>query len=131
MKSWVSIFFTVLTAGCTAVQKHGAFSVSSPQTASIVIDFQTGFTGNWVQVRLGGERIFSGAVTTDNRIGLAGTLRYPASGDSALDVIVSIDHSRTYTFRVDLKRGRYLGLEQDLDDKSIRLIQNHEPFMYD
>jgi hypothetical protein len=96
-----------------------------------MIHFQTGFTGNWVQVQAGGEPLFSAVLTTDNRIGLAATLRHSSAVESPLDLKVIVDRSKTYPFQVDLKRGLYLGFKRNLDDGSIALTQQREPFMYD
>jgi hypothetical protein len=126
----MAIGLTLLAAGCAAVKQPSA-PPPEKKTATVNIDFQTGFIGNWIQVRLGGESVFAGAVTTDNRIGLAAMLRYPVAEAAPLELSVTIDRSKTYPFHVDLKQGRYLGLERNLDNKSIRLNQSREPFLYD
>jgi|SRR4030095_5463639 hypothetical protein len=131
MKSWLSICLTVLVAGCTAMREPAVRPETNTVPMSVTIDFQTGFTGNWVQLKLGEEQIFSGALTTDNRIGLAGRLRLTTSTGTNLAVTVTVDRSKTYPFQVNLDRGRHLGLSKDLDDGSIRLTQNRDPFMYD
>jgi hypothetical protein len=131
MKSWLPICLTVLSAGCTGVQERSAGPAVDARNRTVMIHFQTGFTGNWVHVKASGEPLFSGVLTTDNRIGLAATLRHSAPIEPALELTVTVDRSKTYPFSVDLKQGLYLGFKRNLDDGSIRLTQKPEPFVYD
>src|SRR5262245_35323577 len=125
MKSWIWICLTALAVGCTAGREPAGPGVRTT-SMSVTIDFQTGFTGNWIELKLGEELIFSGPLTTDNRIGLAAKLRHAAPGGLKLAMTVIVDHSKTYPFQVDLDQGRYLGLKKDLQDGSIRLRQSRE-----
>jgi hypothetical protein len=102
-----------------------------PERMSLTIDFQTGFTGHWIQLKVGEEHVYAGAVTTDNRIGLAGRLRLTTPFVPQLPVTVTVDRSKHYPFQVSLERGSYLGLSRNLNDGSIHLAQNREPFVYD
>lgn len=131
MKSWSALCLSVLTVGCTAARDPGAGQNAGLAAAPVVIDFQTGFTGNWIQLNIAGDRIFSGALTTDNRIGLAGRLHHVVTTVDALAVTVIVDRSHSFPFRIDLDRGRHIGLSRDLDDHSVHLAQSREAFQYD
>ena len=102
-----------------------------PERMSLTIEFQTGFTGHWIQLKVGEEHVFAGAVTTDNRIGLAGRLRLTTPSVAQLPVTVTVDRTNRYPFQVTLERGPYLGLSRNLNNGSIHLTQNREPFVYD
>lgn len=131
MKSFLPICLALLAAGCSAVRDQDARRKTETAPLAMTIDFQTGFTGNWVQLKLGEELIFSGVLTTDNRIGLAGRLRQAAPAGAQLAVTVTVDRSKTYPFQVHLDRGPYLGLSRDLDSGAIHLTQGREPYTYD
>ena len=131
MNRWLLICLSMLMAGCTAMRDSSVASNNRPAPMSLIIDFQTGFIGNWIQLKVGEEHVFAGALTTDNRIGLAGWLRLTLASSTNLSVTVTVDRSKHYPFQVGLERGSYLGLSRNLDDGSIHLTQTHEPFVYD
>jgi hypothetical protein len=118
-------------AGCAATNDSSLASKDRTEPMSLIIDFQTGFIGNWIELKVDGERMFAGALATDNRIGLAGRLRLTLPSSTNLSVTVTVDRFKHYPFQVDLERGFQWGLSRNLDDGSIHLTQTHEPFVYD
>lgn len=131
MNTWLVIGLGLLMAGCAAMRDSSVSNKNRPAPMDVVIDFQTGFIGHWIQLKVGEESVFAGALTTDNRIGLAGRLRLTLAASTNLPVTVTVDRSKRYPFQVRLERGSHLGLGRDLDDGSIYLDQTREPFVYD
>jgi len=121
----------MLMAGCTAMRDSSVTSKNRTAPMSLIIDFQTGFIGNWIELKVGEEQVFAGALTTDNRIGFASRLRLTLASSTNLSVTVTVNRSKHYPFQVDLERGSHWGLSRNLDDGSIHLAQTHEPFVYD
>jgi hypothetical protein len=98
----------------------------------LVIDFQYGFRSNQVELRLDGQTMFSGRLTTDDRVGLAKTIHLPlVPGKATLRALVVVDGSSQPAFDIRLARGRYVGFFKNLDDGKIGMEQSREPFLYD
>lgn len=145
MKFRNAIYLSMIATSCSitrptspTVSPSTTWPVRRDRPDTVTVDFQTGFVGNWIQLTIDGESIFSGALTTDNRIGLAGRLHLhhvPSSlsrhSKPAFDATVTLDRTQSQPFHVDLRRGRHIGLSRNLDDHSIHLTQSQEAFQYD
>jgi hypothetical protein len=77
------------------------------------------------------QKVFAGTLTTDERVGVARSLHYTADASTPLNALVIVNHTNEYRFRINLRRGRYLGFHKSLKDGKIRMEQSKEAFLYD
>ena len=131
MNGVLPICVAFMAAGCVAIEDTGQRRDVEVKKLPVTIDFQTGFTGEQVELSVDRKSIFSGVLTTDNRIGLARSIQHSPQRWPVLDLSVTVNESQSYSFRVNLERGRYLGFDRDLDDRIVRLSQERDPFVYD
>jgi hypothetical protein len=134
LKLIVPLCLAALSASCVAKQakteaarKRG----ESTEGKQLVIDFQYGFRSNHVDLRLDGRPVFTGVISTDDRIGLAHSVRFPMfDAKNRLEALLLVDDSKQQTFDIRMAKGLYVGFYKDLDDGKIRIEQSRRPFLY-
>jgi hypothetical protein len=104
---------------------------AAPTAATVSLDFQTGFNRSQVVLEVDGRRVFSGTLTTDNRVGLARSFHVPEPDSRRLTVTVTLGQAAPETRLFELDRGRYLGFSRNLDTGRLQIEQREHPFEYD
>jgi hypothetical protein len=111
----------------------GCSDIRSPAKAAQAtwsLQLQEGFRHERVIVFADNQRVFSGLVTTDSRIGFAKSILIPIH-DPRLQLRIEIPTSgAVYVWSLDLRRGRVLGLERDFYGRPT-LSQQTGPFFYE
>ena len=88
MNKWLLIYLSLLMAGCTAMRDSSVASKNRPAPMPLIIDFQTGFIGNWIQLKVGEEHVRDAHVllTRKSQILLDIALRIDDGGDAGVRV---------------------------------------------
>jgi hypothetical protein len=111
----------------------GCSTIRSPTGAAPTmcsLQLQEGFHHERVAVFADNMRVFSGAVTTDPRIGFAKGISIPIE-DSHLQLRIEIPASgAAYVWSLDLRRGHTLGVMRDFHGR-LTLSQRAGPFFYE
>jgi len=132
MKSLLTLGMAMAATSCTGPQRMSdASHASDPPIPPIMIDFQHGFRTNVVELQMNQQKIFSGVLTTDNRIGLAKHVPYFPHNTGSIDALVVVNGSERYAYRIRPDRGRNVGFYKDLDSGRLHMVQKKQPFLYD
>lgn len=97
----------------------------------VVFDFQSGFDHTPVELLLDGQLLFSAVLTTDERVGLARSIKLPARHPLPITVVIILNQGAQYSYRIQLDLGRYIGFSKNLDSGKLQMEQRHHPFEYD
>lgn len=134
MKWIVPLCLAGLSASCVTNQGRieADREIGEPTDGrQLAIHFQSGFTSNHIDLQLDGRPVFTGVITTDNRIGLAHSMRFPIHQEKpTLEAFLILDNVKQQTFEIRLSKGLYVGFSKDLDDGKIRMEQSRSPFFY-
>lgn len=127
------LFLAMFVAGGCAGPRHHESETTRTQPAQriVTIDLQTGFADSAVQLAVNGESLFSGRVTTDDRIGLAMSFEYDAGTAHQLELELRVEGQPPHRSRIDPDRQPYVGFHLDLDTGRIHREVTQEPFVYD
>jgi len=94
----------------------------------LVVDLQTGYTGQTVVLRVQGREMFRAAVHTDLMEGFARSVELEVpNGRFVLEVEVA-DTGLRFPVTLDLRGGHYLGIS--LTDRGLEPILQETPFGY-
>jgi hypothetical protein len=132
VKALVPICLAALAACSTGSERHAALLSNSDSAAAdtLVIDFQSGFKNNAVELDLDHKPILLEVLTTDNRVGLARSLKVEARDAQSVQVDITLDHVARYSYQIRPGRGRFIGFLKDLDTGKLEMKQSHEAFAY-
>jgi hypothetical protein len=133
MNRIVPICLAILSACSSVDHRHTQSSGGKPSTVgnSVFLDFQTGFKATSVELELDGQRVFSGLLTTDQRVGLARSTEISARFDGHITAVITLDHGTRYSYEIQLDQGHYIGFSRNLDTGRLQMQQRQHPFEYD
>ena len=132
LRTFAALTAALLLAGCAVTDANDR---DAAPLQPFEIHLQSTFEGEHVEVALDGEVVFSGAATTDPRIGLATRFEVGRPvGTHVLRVTVGGDAQATQVFT--LTRMLYLGVEYHRDGlppqfpPGVSILVSEEPFYY-
>jgi len=96
---------------------------------NMFIDLQGDFSSNNVQVLVNGREVYNRWITTGPMSGVAGQV-YMKTADQSIDLDIKVkDLGIEKKFKIDLKKGAYIGVRLQIYELTI--IQQNTHFMYD